>query len=55
MGNFVERLYGYKGKDYLEVMKFVVDVFKNYEGRNMEIMVRDFVDGVMCVDWIIGL
>lgn len=36
-------------------MKFVVDVFKNYEGRNMEIMVRDFVDGVMCVDWIIGL
>lgn len=54
-GNPAERpYYGFKGKDYLEVLKFAVDALNNYEGRNMQITPRDLVDGIMRVDRIIG-
>lgn len=31
-------------------MNFVVEVFNNYEGKDMEMIVRDFVDGIMWID-----
>ena len=54
-GNPAERPYGFKGKDYLEVMKFAIDALNNYEGKDaMEVSARDLVDGIMRVDRIVG-
>ena len=53
-GNPAERPYGFKGKDYLEVVKFAVDALNNYEGKDMETTARDLSDGIMRIDRIVG-
>ena len=54
-GNPAERPYGYKGKEYLEVMKFAVDSLnQDFEGKKFETTVMDLADGIMRVDRIHG-
>lgn len=54
-GNPAERPYGYKGKEYSEVMKFAVDSLnQDYEGKQFDLTAMDLVDGIMRVDRIHG-
>jgi len=53
-GNPAERPYGFKGKDYFEVMNFAVEALYNYEGKDMETTARDLVDGIMRIDRLVG-
>ena len=54
-GNPAERPYGYKGKEYAEVLKFAVESLDGeYEGRQFDVSAMDLVDGIMRVDRIHG-
>ena len=54
-GNPAERPYGFKGKEYLEVMKFAVESLnQEYEGKQFDVTAMDLVDGIMRADRIHG-
>ena len=54
-GNPAERPYGYKGKEYFEVMKFAVDSLnQDFEQKQFDITANDLADGIMRVDRIHG-
>lgn len=54
-GNPAERPYGFKGKEYLEVIKFAVDSLnQDWEGRQLEATAMHLADGIMRVDRIYG-
>ena len=54
-GNPAERPYGYKGKEYFEVLKFAVETLnQEYEGKRSDVTAMDLTDGIMRVDRIHG-
>ena len=54
-GNPAERPYGFKGKEYLEVMKFAVESLnQDYEGKQFDVTGMDLVDGLMRAERIHG-